>query len=240
VIWQILDTGPAEASHNMAIDAMLLEQLSDVPHPILHLYEWQDDSTTYGHFLNPFDYLNEEGVRKRGLHLAKRPTGGGIIFHLWDFAYSILIPASQPDFSINTLENYAFVNRIAMQAIKEFSGNGLTLTMLPAEEPPFHRCCTNFCMAKPTKYDIVNNGRKVGGSAQRRTKHGLLHQGTISLSIPDEDYLNDVLVPREEVIQAMKQNSSSLLGMSCSQIQLNESRKCLKHILMRHVKKEEA
>ena len=41
-------------------------------------------------------------------------------------------------------------------------------------------------MAEPTIYDVMAGGKKVGGAAQRRGKQGLLHQGTIALSVPSE------------------------------------------------------
>ena len=53
-----------------------------------------------------------------------------------------------------------------------------------------------FCMAKPTIYDVVYQGRKIAGAAQRRRKNGYLHQGTISLAFPQMGLLNEVLFPK--------------------------------------------
>ena len=39
-------------------------------------------------------------------------------------------------------------------------------------------------MAKPTPFDLVIEGKKVGGAAQRRTRKGLLHQGSLSVCPP--------------------------------------------------------
>ena len=35
------------------------------------------------------------------------------------------------------------------------------------------------CFANPVRADVLSNGRKVAGAAQRRTRHGLLQQGSI-------------------------------------------------------------
>ena len=35
------------------------------------------------------------------------------------------------------------------------------------------------CFARPVVYDVLVSGAKVAGAAQRRTRHGLLHQGSI-------------------------------------------------------------
>ena len=66
-------------------------------------------------------HLDLKALEASGLHLARRPTGGGIIFHLTDFAFSVLIPANHPSFSQNTLENYALVNRPVAFAISEIA-----------------------------------------------------------------------------------------------------------------------
>lgn len=59
-------------------------------------------------------------------------------------------------------------------------------------------------MAKPTQYDLIINEKKMGGAAQRKTKLGLLHQGSISLSIPSNDLLNEVLIDNK-IIESMHQ-----------------------------------
>jgi lipoate-protein ligase A len=54
---------------------------------------------------------------------------------------------------------------------------------------------------------------KVAGAAQRRTKKGFLHQGTISLTLPQLDLLQDVLLSNEEIMRAMETYSFAPLGL---------------------------
>ena len=90
-----------------------------------------------------------------------------------------------------------------LHAVDEFmSRSGLTLT--PTDFEPLDTHCNHFCMAKPTKYDLIWQGRKIAGAAQRKTRSGFLHQGTISLLMPPEDYLQRILLPGTEVANAMK------------------------------------
>jgi lipoate-protein ligase A len=188
----VIDTGVADAQENMAIDAQLLAELET---PILHLYDWAQPSVTYGHFIDVKKYL-----KAGGLAVAKRPTGGGIVFHIWDLAFSFLLPAGHPQCSDNTLENYAFVNGIVLEVVQEYLS--LEPTLIPEHAPLLAPDCTHFCMARPTIYDVVHNGLKIAGAAQRRTKRGYLHQGTISLCAPDVDLLREVLL-QEEILRAM-------------------------------------
>lgn len=227
--WNIIDTGKRSASENMRIDAELLELLEYRSQPIIHLYDWQSDAATFGHFIEPASFLNLEGVQKMGLEIAKRPTGGGIIFHLSDLAFSILIPATHPKFSHNPLENYAFINQKVIVAIQEWAGG--TLQLLPNEPTSFAPACRQFCMAKPTKYDVMLGGRKVGGAAQRKTRFGYLHQGSIFLGNMNRDYLKTVLKFPEDVIQGMDLHSFPLLGQQVDFEDIEKARCQLSHHL---------
>lgn len=201
----LIDSGKMAPQVIMDKDASLLETLDQ---PILHLYEWQGPSLTYGYFIDPYQHLSKEGLHKHNIAIARRPTGGGIIFHLTDFAFSILIPASHPKFSVNTLENYAWINQWIAYALQPF------LKMAPELLVPQQKTVSDFfCMAKPTQFDILINGKKVGGAAQRRTKKGFLHQGSISLALPPEHILHDV-IKREETIREMKNATYSFLDHS--------------------------
>lgn len=217
--WLVIDGPEASADENMAHDAMLLEACAQ---PTLHFYRWKNPAATYGYFIKP-----EEHLRGMHLDLARRPTGGGIIFHMGDLAFSVLIPESHPAYSVNTLENYAFVNTRISAALRLFLGHEFNL--LQNEEAPLDSSCRHFCMATPTKYDVMLNGRKVGGGAQRRTKKGFLHQGSIHLTLPDEEFLRSVLLPGTCVLDAMLKHSCLLLDPS---LPAKESKDELKQLLI--------
>lgn len=224
--WIVLHTGKRSASENMALDSALLEDLKHETSPILHFYEWEADAATYGYFTAPFQFLNEESVKQVGLSLAKRPTGGGIVFHNCDLAFSVLVPASHPKFSLNPLDNYSFVNQRVIWAIDQFLKT--TQAALLAEEPiPLDSNCRQFCMAKPTKYDVMIQGRKVGGAAQRKTRDGYLHQGSISLGTLPDEYWMRILKPGTRVLDGIKKNSFPLLGEKWDALALANARQTL-------------
>lgn len=217
---QILDTGKKTARENMQIDEQLLQELTLDSSPILHFYDWVNPSATFGYFSHPSKLLSSEAVEKYTLDLAKRPTGGGIIFHQFDFAFSFLLPASHPRFSLNTLENYGFVNRIIATILKQYLKKNDSLGLLHClkrlEKEGEEKLFKNFCMAIPTVYDVVSDGRKLAGGAQRRTRVGFLHQASIALVLPPESFLKDVLSPSPPITAAMQQSSYPLLGETCS------------------------
>lgn len=225
---KFIDSGICSAEENMACDAFLLDSLSNETKAIVHFYDWKQESATYGHFIEPQDFLSLEGVKKMGLQLAKRPTGGGIVFHNCDLAFSVLIPAVHPSFSTNSLSNYLYINEKVKKAIAAF-GN---FQLLENENKPQDEASKSFCMAKPTKYDLMMGSRKVGGAAQRKTKAGYLHQGTIFLGMLSEEYLKTVLAPDTMVYEAMRINSFPLLGNKWTKKDLNDGRAQLKSLLL--------
>jgi len=229
---KVIDTGISSAEKNMAIDSQLLEGLADNDaSPILHLYEWKAPSATYGYFNDPYLLLDATAVERHGLELARRPTGGGIIFHVSDFAFSVLIPSTSPHYSVNTLENYAFINNQVIEVIRKFISQEAAPNLLPTEPEPSTPLARHFCMGKPTKYDIILDDKKVGGCAQRRTKHGFLHQGSISLTLPNINFLEEVLKDKIDVLEAMKQNTYNLISHESSLQDIAEARALLKQIM---------
>jgi lipoate-protein ligase A len=223
-MFQILDTGINSAEFNMRFDEKLLDELVT---PTLHLYQWARPSATFGYFIRPEKHLDLKKSALRGLDLARRPTGGGIVFHIWDLAFSFLLPSDHPAFSLGTLENYQFVNGAVLEVVREYFGLDQTVALTPQNGASLGADCQNFCMAKPTQYDVIYQGMKIAGAAQRKRKQGYLHQGTISLVYPDIDLLNEVLVSQKEVLQAMQ----SFTFAPLQQTQLEKSRYDLQKLL---------
>lgn len=222
-MWEIIDSGRADPSAIMTKDALLLEQLHTDSLPIIHFYEWSVPCLTYGYFTDVAVHIDLPAMSKMGWQAAKRPTGGGIIFHLTDFAFSVIIPVTHSSFSQNTMENYAFVNHLVAQAIASL---GSTKLLQPAT---CSSSCSSFCMATPTVFDLIIEGRKVGGAAQRRTKKGLLHQASLSLCPPPFDLLEKVL-KNQDIVTLMKENSEYLFPRSCD---LEKSRSQVKQLLVK-------
>ncbi len=233
--WEIIDTGEKSAEENMRFDAELLENLDRYARPIIHFYEWEGRSATYGYFIDPAQCLQLDGVKRHGISLARRPTGGGVVFHFWDMAFSVLVPAVCPEFSENTLDNYAFVNSAVLAAVKEFAKGTPPLSLTLEDLASLDESCRHFCMAKPTKYDVLWEGRKVAGAAQRKTRKGFLHQGTIALCMPEKELLTEILPTGVQVGEAMQLHTAALLGRCPKEADLVRAKAELRPLLATHL-----
>jgi lipoate-protein ligase A len=229
--WQILDTGVASAKSNMAVDYALLKGMLSTSAPILHLYEWEGDCATHGYFQDPFSILNKDAVAALKLNVARRPTGGGLLFHLTDFAFSVLIPASHPDFSLNTLRNYAYVNQFLAGVIEKLT-NRKTELYNPKNFYNKVRCC----MADLSPFDVMIEGKKVAGGAQRRNKHGFLHQGSVSFALLPEFFFSEIF-QNSELAMRIKENTYGIVNAFTCCPKLSEIKLEFKRLLFDEIQK---
>ncbi len=226
---QLIKTAPSNFQDIMNKDAMLLDTLDKDGPVIVHFYRANSPALSIGCFLQPDKVLNLEALQHHKILAAKRPTGGGVIFHLTDLAFSILIPASHRLFSQNTLTNYATINEAVIEAILSMVPN---LPKLLQDDPvPINASCRHFCMAKPTQYDVMIGDKKIAGAAQRRTKAGLLHQSSIQIAMPPKNILQDVLLSADSVLSAMQHYTATLFPHIPDADELEKKRQNLEEAL---------
>ena len=120
--------------------------------------------------------------------LVRRWTGGGIVLHGDDLTYSIVIPASDSVFDESSLAIYEKVHRALAQALNRVGRRTeLVGSARCADRTPQRGVPTNNCFANPVRADVMMDGRKIAGAAQRRTHRGLLQQGSIQGFTMDTD-----------------------------------------------------
>lgn len=228
---KVITSDGQSASYLMQHDAELLSNLEG--EPLVHLYSFRSPSATYGYFLNPDRLFNMQEVHSRGLDLARRPTGGGVIFHAVDFTFSFLIPACHASFSLNPLDNYFFINRLVQETVE--ATLSLKVELLPKNSIST-REAEPFCMANPTKYDLLVRGKKMGGAAQRKTKKGYLHQGSLLLGQLSCAYLA-AIIKEKSVVDGIYANSFAPLGNHWTEEELADLRASLRQNLKYTVEK---
>lgn len=156
---------------NMAIDELLLKQSTANNIPILRIYDWNCPTVSFG-------YVQQYPNAPQGYSIVRRMTGGGIVDHGNDLTYTVVIPPSHPICTMDRIESYHIIHRAVKWALEFF---GITVTLAVKDSPPVDRA-TMQCFITPTRYDVIGDGKKYAGSAQRRTRNGILHQGSISQS----------------------------------------------------------
>jgi lipoate-protein ligase A len=168
------DQSPHLAAMNMAVDESVLETTTA---PTIRFYRWCSPALSFGYF----GKFSEVAIYAAERDIVRRWTGGGIVFHGEDLTYSIVIPASDPVFSESSIAIYEKIHRALCRALASHNQGAqlVTVATLNHRRTGDRRSLDNECFAKPVRADVMINGRKIAGAAQRRTRRGLLQQGSI-------------------------------------------------------------
>ena len=172
------DDIPHSPAMNMAMDEALLESAT---FPTLRFYRWRSPALSFGYFGSYADVAHQRGERE----IVRRWTGGGIVPHGADLTYSVIIPASDPCFARSSLEIYSDLHDAIRLALTE---NGITATLANAVSPKVGE----ECFANAVRADVISQGQKIAGAAHRRSRAGLLHQGSIQKAELPDRFRNDL------------------------------------------------
>ncbi len=164
----LIESGPGEAAFNMALDEALLEAGPRLGRPVLRFYSWSEPAASFGYFQRH----EEVGRLTRLRPLVRRPTGGGIVPHDADWTYSLVFPAGNPWHALRATQSYRALHAW-MQAA--FSRLGLSVELAPCAR----KSAAGQCFAGYEASDLLWGGAKIAGAAQRRTRQGLLIQGSV-------------------------------------------------------------
>jgi lipoyl(octanoyl) transferase len=166
--WCWFDSGPGETAFNMALDEALLEAAPAMGQPVLRFYGWQESAASFGYFQKMAEVERATPLRP----LVRRPTGGGLVPHDADWTYSLIFPAGHGWHGLRARESYERVHRWLGEAFKR-GGVPTELALAARKEQPGQ------CFAGYEQFDLLWLGRKIAGAAQRRSRSGLLIQGSV-------------------------------------------------------------
>ena len=189
--WDFLHSPANSAAFNMALDEALLRTLAKRGRPLLRLYAWEKPSVSFGYFQKFPAHLADR------YEVVRRPTGGGLVYHGDDTTYTVVVPPEHALYEMTTTEAYCALHK-AVAAALEFgvdvvgrvpSRGAVVTSDSPARgsgHAPMIASRNYECFQKPVQGDVIADGRKLAGGAQRRTKRGLLHQGSIAAHVTVE------------------------------------------------------
>ena len=156
--------------YNLAVENAALEMLGEDE---ILFYLWQNQHTVViGRGQNPWRECRVQLLEKEGGVLARRPSGGGAVYHdMGNLNFSLIVPARAYD-----LEKQL---RVIIEACREIGLN----------------------VAFSGRNDILLDGAKFSGNAFRQTKNSFLHHGTLMVDV-EMDRLSRYLMPPKAKLQA--------------------------------------
>lgn len=212
-----------DAATNMAIDAALLESLpTDLA--VFRHYGWTEPAATFG-YAQAYASVVSEFASCSHATLIRRLTGGGIVDHRNDWTYALILHAALPAASIPATALYERLHRAIARTL---DGLGLETRLAPCPKlcdnphPPRaldalrakpgasripHPASripdpASQCFVTPAAHDVLRaDGRKIAGAAMKRSRDGLLIQGSLDRGALPENF--DFVTFQAQLIEAL-------------------------------------
>jgi len=174
--WLLWRDGAHSPAFNMAADEAMLLTAKERGLPVLRVYAWDRPAVSIG-------YVQRlSAAPQEGFTIVRRPTGGGVVYHDHDFTYTVVAPAGHWLVDVDRMQSYGHVNRAVALGLQYES---IPAELSSLEIPHTVDRASMVCFTNPTRYDVMAGDRKIAGSAQRRTRDGILHQGSIHFGESD-------------------------------------------------------
>ena len=171
--WRLIESGYLDAYTNMAIDEAIFLMREKLGLPAtLRFYAWKPAAISIGYFQKIEDPSLEEYKRQK-ITIVRRFTGGGAIFHRNEITYSLACSTHEFSAFKDIIKTQQLVHEAIILGLQNLGINA------ELERKQGKRADPYFCFVYPSKYDVVEDGRKIVGSAQRRRNRAFFQHGSI-------------------------------------------------------------
>ncbi|MBF0349575.1 MAG: lipoate--protein ligase family protein [SAR324 cluster bacterium] len=175
--WRLIIDPPMPPAFNMAADQVLLNQQTADSLPVFRIYFWNQPTLSIGKNQKIHSSLNWDWCAQHNVAVIRRVTGGQAVLHGQDITYSVIGSVKDPMLGGGILQTY---RTISQGLFNFFQSLGLSLEIQPHSTRDLARSAV--CFEMPSAFELLINGKKIVGSAQRQTTTAFLQHGTIPLN----------------------------------------------------------
>ena len=185
--WDLILDPPLDGETNMAVDAELLKSIekSGETMTVLRFYSWIRPTISLGRNQRREKAVDQEFCRSAGLDVVDRPTGGRAVLHNDEITYSVVSNDTGPFDGASIYDTYRRISealsigyrRLGVDTVLAPDTRRLGVAENGTEYP---------CFVSPSRYELMRDGRKVVGSAQRRLRRSFLQHGSMPISCERE------------------------------------------------------
>ena len=173
----------------MAVDEVLLGAARDGGSTV-RFYRWEPGCLSFGRNQVARGRYDSDAIRRAGVDVVRRPTGGRVVFHHREITYSLAAPT----------EVWGSLKACYVRINRALTG-GLTRLGVPASvvgqtDAGAPRPTTRACFRDPVTGEVTAGGRKLVGSAQWRDDGAFLQHGSILLH-DDQHVAEDLRLPTD-------------------------------------------
>ena len=174
--WRLILDKKHGGYYNMAVDEAILQGYSCYKTPTLRIYGWDEPFFSLGYNQSPQEIFNPDNA----IPFVRRMTGGSAILHDQEITYSLV--CSRGDLGLSGTVKESYQNLCSF--IKDFYFQ-LGLRALFAKDALNNNLgkYSDFCFSSCQHFDLMLDGKKIGGNAQRRRKDLIFQHGSIPQKI---------------------------------------------------------
>tara|TARA_B100000700_G_scaffold298210_1_gene363859 strand:+ start:297 stop:1121 length:825 start_codon:yes stop_codon:yes gene_type:complete len=173
-VWRLILDIPRSGSFNMAADQFLLESFIYNSKPVFRIYEWETPTISIGRNEVLDQGINLLECENLGIPVIRRITGGQAVLHGFDITYSFVGSIFNSKFSGNVLENYRYISKGFYKFFKELGLNPEYYN----NKRQIKNLDNHICFAVPSNYEILVEGKKIIGNAQKVKKIDILNNSS--------------------------------------------------------------
>jgi len=204
----LVETQPLKGSANMAVDEFLFRSLTNELRTFIRFYRWERPTASLGCSQISGKVIDLEFCRKHGIDVVRRITGGKLVLHEREITYSVC-SSDRQTFSATLAGSYKLISQALTRGLEKM---GLRPS-LAEKTPPSYAKGSLPCFSCPARDEVEVNGKKIIGSAQKRSGTKFLQHGSIPLA-HDEDLLKAVSLLKEDGTEMRMTSLSEALGRS--------------------------
>lgn len=195
--WRFVNTGNGEPAFNMALDeALLLCHAAGAAPPTLRVYGWCQPTLSLGYAQDARHEIDLAACQAQGVAVVRRPTGGRAVLHDQEVTYSVVMPTCTGAGPNTLTAHYQRIGQ-ALAAALQHLGLPVRLARPQVRAGTRHTMASAACFAALSRYELSVDGKKVVGSAQKRTRRALLQHGAIPLWLDRQRLFQCLRVPAE-------------------------------------------
>ncbi|NTW83423.1 MAG: lipoate--protein ligase family protein [Chlorobiaceae bacterium] len=211
-----VDTGFGSGEENMALDRQLMnaflegrfQKKYDSGSSLWRFYAWHPFAVTLG-YNQDSSAIDAGKCVSAGIDIVRRPTGGRAVFHADEFTYSFFA-----DSPAQNAELYRMVHEVIRLALEGLGIHAGFCRSTLSEQKGAGLAGSVSCFTASAKYELQVEGRKLVGSAQRRSRNVLLQHGSLPLTGRHKELGSLVAVTEEdecrEIGEEMERKAISL------------------------------
>ena len=175
-VFRLLLDVPGNGQENMAVDEALLASVGDGHSPAtVRLYGFAPATLSFGRFQRVKDKIDGEAIRRAGITLVRRPTGGQAVLHDRELTYAVALSKEHLE-PFHKREIYRFIAELLLSglALLGVRGHSSRNRIGDPHNPD--------CFRSTGEYEIASaSTRKLIGSAQVVNRNASLQHGAIPL-----------------------------------------------------------